>query len=224
MICFFSSVVRSVIIQGKLKKLSLFLRLPELLAIYYKGEYIMAKRFTDSEKWKDPFFEELTKDLKLAWLYLLDDCDHAGIWKKSIKRLNFSLDTNFTEKDLLEAFKERIIVLNSDKWFIPKFITFQYGNDFIKSKQKAVISAVKILNENNLIKELDNGLLTLSIPLINPMDTLMDTDTDTVMDKDTDTDKNKESVKDMDMRMRTGKSLSKEQLNHAFSELESILK
>ena len=186
----------------------------------------MAKRFTDSEKWKDPFFEELTKDLKLAWLYLLDDCDHAGIWKKSIKRLNFSLDTNFTEKDLLEAFKERIIVLNSDKWFIPKFITFQYGNDFIKSKQKAVISAVKILNENNLIKELDNGLLTLSIPLINPMDTLMDTDTDTVMDKDTDTDtdKNKESVKDMDMRMRTGKSLSKEQLNHAFSELESILK
>jgi hypothetical protein len=33
----------------------------------------MAKRFTDSEKWKDPFFEELTKDLKLAWLYLLYD-------------------------------------------------------------------------------------------------------------------------------------------------------
>lgn len=186
----------------------------------------MAKRFTDSEKWKDPFFEELNKDLKLAWLYLLDDCDHAGIWKKSIKRLNFSLDTNFTEEDLLKAFKDRIVILNADKWFIPKFITFQYGNDFFKSKQKAVISAIKILNENNLIKELDNGLLTLSVPLTNPMETLMDTDTDTVpvMDKDMDTDMNKESVKDMNMKMRMGKRLSKEELEYTHSELDSILK
>lgn len=182
----------------------------------------MAKRFTDSEKWKDPFFEELTKDLKLAWLYLLDDCDHAGIWKKSIKRLNFSLDTNFTEEDLLKAFNDRIVILNADKWFIPKFITFQYGNDFFKSKQKAVLSAVKILNENNLIKELDNGLLTLSIPLTNPINTLTDTDTDKVIDKDM--DMNKESVKDMNMRIRTGKRLSKEELEYAHSELDSILK
>lgn len=151
----------------------------------------MAKRFTDSNKWKDPFFEQLTKDLKLAWLYLLDDCDHAGIWKKSIKRLNFSLDTNFTEKDLLEAFKERITVLDADKWFIVKFITFQYGNEFIKSKQKAVVSVIKILNEHNLIKELDNGILTLSIPLTNPMNTLMDQDQDKDMDQDKEKDKNK---------------------------------
>lgn len=185
----------------------------------------MAKRFTDSEKWKDPFFEELTKDLKLAWLYLLDDCDHAGIWKKSIKRLNFSIDTNFTEEDLLKAFKERIVILNSDKWFIPKFITFQYGNDFIKSKQKAVLSVIKILNENNLIKELDNGSLTLSIPLTNPMDTLMDTDTDTVKDKDVDTDMVKDSVmnKRTDMRLRMDKKLSKEQLSEINKELDSII-
>ena len=185
----------------------------------------MAKRFTDSEKWKDPFFEELTKDLKLAWLYLLDDCDHAGIWKKSIKRLNFSIDTNFTEKDLLEAFKDRIVVLNSDKWFIHKFITFQYGNEFLKSKQKAVLSAVKILNDNNLLKELDNGLITLSIPLTNPMDTLMDTDTDTVKDKDVDTEMVKDSVmnKRTDMKMRMDKRLSKEQLSEINKELDSII-
>jgi hypothetical protein len=153
----------------------------------------MAKRLTDSEKWKDPFFEELSKDLKLAWLYLLDDCDHAGIWKKSIKRLNFSLDTNLTEKELLEAFKERIVALNNDKWFIHKFVTFQYGNDFINSKQKAVVSAIKILNENNLIKELGNGTLTLSIPLTNPMVTLMDTDTDTDMNKVMGTDTSRDT-------------------------------
>lgn len=159
----------------------------------------MAKRFTDSEKWKDPFFENLSKDFKLVWIYLLDDCDHAGIWKKSIKRLNFSLDTNFTETDLLKQFKDRIIVLNDDKWFIPKFVTFQYGNDFISSKQKAVLSAIKLLNDNGLIKELSNGSLTLSIPLTNPMDTLMDKDTDTdkdkIMDKDMDLDLDKSKYK-----------------------------
>ena len=168
----------------------------------------MAKRLTDSEKWKDPFFEELTKDLKFAWLYLLDDCDHAGIWKKSIKRLNFSLDTDLTEDEVLNAFKDRIVVLNSDKWFIHKFVTFQYGNDFINSKQKAVVSAIKILNENNLIKELDNGLLTLSLPLTNPMDTLMDMDMDTVMDKSMETDMSKDKSKEQEFNETFGEYLN----------------
>ena len=51
------------------------------------------KRFTDAEKWKDPFFEELTNDYKLIWLYLLDYVDNAGLWHKSIKRLNFYCNT-----------------------------------------------------------------------------------------------------------------------------------
>ena len=193
----------------------------------------MAKRFTDSEKWKDPFFEELTKDLKLAWLYLLDDCDHAGIWKKSVKRLNFSLDTNFTEEQLIQAFKERVVVLNSDKWFIPKFVTFQYGNDFINSKQKPVISAVNLLNDNGLIKELPNGLLTLSIPLpnpidtlsiglSNPMDTLVDQDKDQNMDKDKYQDKNMDMVKAKYMDKNIYKSKAQEEeVNKNLSYIDS---
>jgi len=159
----------------------------------------MAKRFTDSEKWKDPFFENLTKELKLAWLYILDDCDHAGIWQKSIKRLNFAVESNLSEEDLLKAFKDRIVILNDDKWFIAKFVTFQYGNDFINSKQKAVVSAVKILNENRLIKELDNGSLTLSIPYDKGSNTLMD------KDKETDTDKVKDKFMDIDLEIDTDK-------------------
>jgi hypothetical protein len=172
----------------------------------------MAKRFTDSEKWKDPFFEELTKDLKLAWLYILDDCCHAGIWKKSIKRLNFAIDSNLTEADLLQAFSKRIIVLAEHKWFIQKFITFQYGNDFMNSKQKPVISAIKILNEHSLIKELPNGSLTLSIPYDKGLDTLMDKELvmDKVQDKSMVMVKDKVEYKDMVTGEYKEKDLSKE--------------
>jgi len=132
----------------------------------------MAKRFTDTEKWKDPFFNELHSDYKLVWIYLLDDCNHAGVWKKSIKRLNFDCGTNLTEECILNTFGDRIIPVSEDKWFIPKFIYFQYGKDFIKSKQKTVLSAIEILNELDLIKEDGKGNLTLHIPLPNPNITL----------------------------------------------------
>ena len=40
----------------------------------------MAKRFTATEKWDDPFFCNLEAKYKLAWIYLLDKCDNAGIY------------------------------------------------------------------------------------------------------------------------------------------------
>ena len=132
----------------------------------------MAKRFTDTEKWKDPFFYELTSDYKLVWIYLLDDCNHAGVWKKSIKRLNFDCGTHLSEEDILKTFGDRIVVISEDKWFIPKFMFFQHGKDFTKSKQKTVISALKILNELDLLITDNKGNVTLKIPYTNPMDTL----------------------------------------------------
>jgi hypothetical protein len=56
----------------------------------------MAKRFSDSEKWEDPFFTNLTNEYKLAWIYLLDKCDHAGFYKVNLKIMNFCLNYVFT--------------------------------------------------------------------------------------------------------------------------------
>ena len=138
------------------------------------------KRFTDAEKWKDPFFENLNNNLKLIWLYLLDDCDNAGIWNKSIKRLNFHCNTSITEEELYTIFKKRLQPITEHKWFIPKFMEFQYGVDWINSNNKAVISAYKKLEQLNII--VDN---TLSIPYQYPIDTLKDKELeeDTVKDK-----------------------------------------
>jgi hypothetical protein len=45
----------------------------------------MAKRFTDSEKWKKPFIKKLPMQYKLLWFYLLDDCNHAGVWQVDLE-------------------------------------------------------------------------------------------------------------------------------------------
>jgi hypothetical protein len=139
----------------------------------------MAKRFTDTDKWKDEWYTELPNDYKIIWQYLLDTCDNAGIYKRNIKLLNIMCNTNVSETDILNAFKLRVTPISDEKWIINKFCVFQYGPDFLESKNKAVISVVNKLIENNLYQSSTNTLLipypssinTLSIPYGYSMDT-----------------------------------------------------
>ena len=139
----------------------------------------MAKRFTDTDKWKDEWYTDLPNDYKIIWQYLLDTCDNAGIYKRNIKLLNIMCNTNVSDTDILNAFKLRVTPISDEKWIINKFCVFQYGADFLESKNKAVISVVNKLIENNLYQSSTNTLLipypspinTLSIPYGYPMDT-----------------------------------------------------
>ena len=88
----------------------------------------MAKRFTDTNKWRKDFIRGLQGAYKLLWLYILDECDHAGIWHVELDvaglRIGYELDPIKTT----EALKGHIIIFdNGKKWFIPDFIDFQYG-------------------------------------------------------------------------------------------------
>jgi len=154
----------------------------------------MAKRFTDTEKWKDEWFTDLSNDNKVIWQYLLDTCDNAGIFKKNIKILNIMCNTNVSAEDILNTFKNRISVLSDDKWFINKFCVFQYGSEFLNSKNKAVTSAIQKLIENNIIDKTTNTLSIVypysidspSIPYQYPIDSPkeQEKDKDKVLDKD----------------------------------------
>ena len=55
----------------------------------------MAKRFTDSTKWQKPWFNNLETKHKLFWLYILDSCNHAGIWDCNISLAEFQLNEKF---------------------------------------------------------------------------------------------------------------------------------
>jgi hypothetical protein len=158
----------------------------------------MSKRFTDTEKWKDDWFLSLTNDEKVAWFWLLDNCNHAGICKPSIGLLNFMCRTKYTEDELIKIMDGRLIKFEGF-WFIPKFLKFQYGT--LVSNMPAVKSVVKELNSKKLLDfskdfvevpslnqsdESDNSSLTVTEPLPKSYITLKD--------KDKDKDKNKNKV------------------------------
>jgi hypothetical protein len=146
----------------------------------------MAKRFTDTEKWKDDWYLSLSNDYRIVWQWLLDNCNHAGICKPSIKLLNFMCNTNLSEDELFKIFDNRLLNFNT-YWFIPKFIKFQYVS--LDTKKPAVISVVKELKMNNLlnyVSDLFNDFKTIIESLPNDYLIIKDKDKDTDKDKDMD--------------------------------------
>jgi len=113
----------------------------------------MANRFTDSGKWSDPWFRRLPVKYKAFWLYILDNCDHAGIWKVDFELAEFSIKETFPEEETISVFADRIKVINS-KWFIKKFVLFQQKVDSLDSLNPNNIchlSIMKILQSEGII-------------------------------------------------------------------------
>lgn len=127
----------------------------------------MAKRMTETNKWKDNWFSNLSNDQKLIWLFILDDCTHAGIWEKNFRRLRFETNTDLSDEDISNFLYSKVIDLG-DKYFIPKFLDFQYNN-FLTSQSPAIKSARESLIKIGLLSK---DLVWIKEALYNPNETL----------------------------------------------------
>ena len=123
--------------------------------------------------------------MKLFWVYLLTKCDHAGIWDVDIELAAFQIGVDLDESKILETFNRKIVPFKSGKWFIPKFIDYQYGE--LNENVNAHKSVIKILNKYGL--NVKNQLLPNSLA----------TDQDKDKDKDKVKDKKKEQIKKIDL-------------------------
>lgn len=108
----------------------------------------MAKRFTDTDKWKKPFVRALDAPYKLLWLYILDDCDMAGIWQVDFEVARIRTGQEVDYNSALRLFGDRIQAIDKFKWFIPDFINFQYGN--LSENNRMHLSVIQILKKHNL--------------------------------------------------------------------------
>lgn len=119
----------------------------------------MAKRFTDTNKYKKSFIRCLPGAYKLLWDYLYHDCDHAGLWivDFEVAQIYLGADMKVNKQDALKYFNEgenRIIEVSKNIWFIPSFIEFQYGSQL--SKGNNIFKSVdKMLEKYNLYQYLD---------------------------------------------------------------------
>ena len=181
----------------------------------------MAKRFTDSEKWRDNWFTDLTNDQKIIWIYILDNCNNAGIWKMNIKNLNYFCSTNISVEEFIFTFQKRLTRINEELFLINKYCIFQYGPDFLTNKSKPVISAINKLIQIGLVQEsndkyiptieLNNPINTLTIPLPNPYQGTKEEEEDKEQDMDKDKSINKDKVEEQDRDKDRDKEQGKEQ-------------
>ena len=127
----------------------------------------MAKRFTDTEKYKKPFIRGLQGPYKLLWDYLYHDCDHAGIWivDFDVAQIYLGADMPVYKKEALKYFNDdpddlKVIEIDKGKkWFIPSFIEFQYGD--LNPHNRAHGSVISILKKYDLFSP-DKGLVSPS--------------------------------------------------------------
>jgi len=93
----------------------------------------MAKRFTDTNKFRSPFFRSLPAPYKLLWDLINHDCDHAGLWMVDfeIAQIYTGKDAKIDEEKALAHFNTgevRVIPIENGKiWFILPFFSEQYG-------------------------------------------------------------------------------------------------
>lgn len=145
----------------------------------------MAKRLTDTEKWKDEWFVSLSNDDRIVWQWLLDNCSHAGFCKRSMSILNMMCRVNYSEDEMISKMERRVLIINND-WFIPKFIQFQYASLLVG--KPAILSVVRELFQKNCIgiipESFGNNYKIISKSFENHCEMIKDKVKDTVKVKD----------------------------------------
>lgn len=121
---------------------------------------------TETQKWANPFFRDKCPVCKLFWLFVLDQCSYAGIWQVDYRLAEFSiggiLDRDFIEKDLSDKI---VIIDGGQRWFIPSFIKFQYGNQLSKRNQIHMRVIKEVINRN-----LDDYLLDQGVEIVDEIE------------------------------------------------------
>ena len=144
----------------------------------------MPKRYTDTDKWKKIWFRKLKNDHKVFWMYLLDQCDHAGIWEVDFELASYFCN-GIKESEIRNTFVKQYHEFDDGKrWFIKDFIEFQYRG--LDESNRVHNSVINILKRHGLFK----GLIR---PLHEAKDIYKDKDQ--LKDKEKDKEKGKNSKK-----------------------------
>lgn len=90
----------------------------------------MAKRFFDNKKYENPWFRNLSPQMKCVYDYCICECDHAGILRLDPEAIEFKTGVKPLSLEIIaETFKNKFIFIDENKIFIPRFIYWQYKDE-----------------------------------------------------------------------------------------------
>jgi hypothetical protein len=109
------------------------------------------KKFTCTDKWDNNWHFALSPFHKLAWSFVNDRCDHAGVIEvPDVLMAGYVGDPTFTmEAFAIIAGPERIVRLASGAWWLPKYVGFQHAGG-VSAKKKPHQPAVRSIIKNRL--------------------------------------------------------------------------
>ena len=108
----------------------------------------MAYRFTDTDKWKDAWFTNLSQIEMLLFLYLCDNCNIAGIIEVNYRLWAFELrSTESTIKGALKGLERSVLISDCGEYvFLKNFIKHQ-KNLPLNEENKAHLGIIRRLAE-----------------------------------------------------------------------------
>lgn len=114
----------------------------------------MAKRFIDTDLFKRPRFKDLKAPYKLLWVYLMCECNHAGLWNVELDVAGLRIGQKLPE-DCATVMGHMIQVVDGGrKWWLKDFVRFQYGAELVTTNRMHA-SVIRELETWGLMEHLE---------------------------------------------------------------------
>jgi hypothetical protein len=104
----------------------------------------MAYRYSDTLKWQDEWFVDLSSIEKLLFLYLYDNCDIAGFFELSYRKISFDLGCKEEQvKGALKGLNKGVFLSDDGKCLLVKNFIKHQKNLPLNPENKAHIGILK---------------------------------------------------------------------------------
>lgn len=149
----------------------------------------MAKRFIDTDLFRKPLMRSLEAPYKALWIYLLCECDHAGVWDVELDVAQMRMGMKIDPEKAVEKLGGAVVVIDGgSKWWLPEFVDFQYGN--LNPANRVHASVLSVLSKYGI----DPNGGRENKPLVSPLKRAKDKD----KEKDKVNNKEERASKDFD--------------------------
>lgn len=112
-------------------------------------------RFFDIHRWDQPWFDELSSEYKLFWIYMEHKCNNVGVYTFNKRRVEFDVEINIDVDDIEEVFNKTETVikrLQKNTFILIDFCKIQHCRKGpLLPKSKVIVSYMRDIVNSGVI-------------------------------------------------------------------------